>query len=889
MSNPPWTICMLGRLVAIRGDVSLYRFRTRQTGGVLAYLAYFMDRPHPREVLMDLFWPEADIDSARNRLNIVLSSIRQTLSTEGNEPVFISDHHQIRFNPALFTTDVNLFESRIQEALQSPLNQESAKNLLAAINLYQGPLLPGHYDPWIPAEQARLSTRFAEAVQVLSTYLVQQGRSSEARALLQTANTRGVELELTLPESRPESPRWRDMAPLASTRFIGRETERTEVCDALFSGARLVTLLGEGGIGKTRLSREIASACREFFRGRVCFVSLVGISDASALPVTILESLRRAGAFETPPSGTPQEALATLLATAPTLLILDNFEQLPMEAAEVVTTLLEAVPTLQCLVTSRRTLRLSVERLVRLPPLSLPPQDMAAQDLSGCEAVQLFMERAQLFPDKAAPLSEIGELCRLLEGIPLAIELAAARSSVLSPGRMCTEIVRRREWLYATRIDIPERHSSLWASMEWSISLLEPAEKELLAKLSVFQGGWSVDAAQAVCEIPLSPLIDSLQKLIESSLVYSTTGADGERRFSMLESLREYAAGDTNLSADLLERHERFYTTFAENAAQGLRGSDEGLWLNRLEDEAGNFNAIFARDGGNQLAVALHRYWLIRGYAAQGLTLLEKRLNQASASSAPAWQADATNAAGVLAWSLGRPKDATSWFYTSLQLLRQQDRPAQVARALNNLAIISAQQDELEAATGYFEESLGTYRQIGDYEHEATVLSNLSGLLLHQKEFTRARSLLEESLAVQRASGEPFRVASGLHTLAQIVCAQGEYRHAARLMSESLYIRTQLGDRSTLEITLLAIGNIVCELENAEDLQEQLTRLLHANLGPSQLSKADLEELTLLHKRLETNLGIERYILACQAGALLTAERVITLAQNILQQAGGDR
>lgn len=888
MSNSPWTICMLGRLGAIRGDVSLYRFRTRQTGGVLAYLAYFMDRPHPREVLMELFWPEADLDSARNRLNIVLSSIRQTLSTESSEPVFLSDHHQVRFNPALFTTDVSLFEKEIQQALQTPLTEESAKNLQAALDLYQGPLLPGHYDSWIPAEQVRLSTRFTEAVQVLSTYLAGSGRSAEAQTLIQTANTRGVSVEFTLPAPRLEPTRWRDTTPLASTLFIGREKERKDTCDALYAGARLVTLLGEGGIGKTRLSREIAKTCREPFQGRICFVSLSGISDTDALHVTILEALRRAGAFETPPPGTPEECLVELLSAAPTLLILDNFEQLPMEASDVITTLLERAPPLQCVVTSRRTLRLSLERIIRLPPLALPGQDMTADSLSACEAVQLFMERAQLFPDKVAPLSEIGELCRLLEGIPLAIELAAARSSVLSPGRMSAEIVRRREWLYATRIDIPERHSSLWASMEWSISLLEPAEKELLAKLAIFQGGWTVDAAQEICELSLSPLLDSLQKLIESSLVYSTTGTDGERRFSMLESLREFAGGDSTPGSDLQERHERFYTKFAEEAALALRGPEEGLWLNRLEEEAGNFNAIFAREGGNKLAVALHRYWLIRGYAQQGLALVEKRMSQTPASSEPAWYADAANAAGVLAWTLGRSKVATDWFHTSLELLRQQDRPAQVARALNNLAIISAQQDEVEAATGYFEESLTIYRQVGDYEHEATVLANLSGLFLYQKQLPRARALMEESLAVQRTSGEPFRVASGLHTLAQIVCAQGEYRQAAKLMSESLQIRSQLGDRSLLELTLLGIGNIICELEDSDVLQEQLTRLLHAKLGSNQLSKADSEEITLLHKRLEANLGIERYILACQAGALLSTDRVIVIAQDILRQAGGD-
>lgn len=924
MADSPWMISLLGGLAAERDGVSLQHFRTRQTAALLAYLAYFKQRAHPRETLIDMLWPEADLSSGRNRLNIVLSALRRQL-TQDRDEVVRANHFSVQLNPDAVLTDVEIFEKALALASRASDANEQGQALTTAVAAYRGVLLPGFYEPWIAAEQGRLTDRFVEAVERLALWYEGKGEIAQSTACLQQALTIAPESD-TLQEAiarlqegqerrvpqvaRNENlsptapaitapPRWQEQLPAALTRFLGREEELRQIEELLADGARLITITGPGGMGKSRLSREVGVRAVPKMAGRVWFVALADVTDADALPVAIVEVLRRAGALEMPTARTVQDQLSDALNMAPTLLILDNLEQVADEGAEVIATLLERVPTLQCVVTSRRTLSLGGERIVRVPPMPVPSPQAGTEALLKSDAVALFMDRARAIradlPLTPVNVQAAARLCRLLDGIPLAIEIAAARVSILSLAQMCADTMARREWLRSNRRDLHARHRSLWAAMEGSYELLSPELKERLASLAVFGGSWTLEAAATICKIPMSSLLDQLQALVEFSLLQTVTGNDGEIRFTMLETLREFAREQLAKrpeDADILkERHTNFYTELAGQAAKSLQGSDQRMWLDRLEVERENFQTIFEAEQGLPLAIALHRYWMIRGYLPEGRRWLEGFIT-ADQSGDVALQSDARNAAGIMAWSAGDLATAMEWFRESLKLLRLQDRPQDIARALNNLGIAASQLGDLDGACAYFEESLSFYRQQDDSMHVAVVLSNLGGALLYRKDIDLARVVLEESLDIQRQSSEPYCLSSTLHNLAEAACGQGDTAAAAQWMVECLGIRVGIGDRSSLSITLLMAAMIAVRCsppdEECDLAAVSLLAFLPeaANMALAPLPPPDEEARENLCQELRGRLDVERYKMAWDKGVSMPPEDALILAEKALLRLG---
>ncbi|MDQ5851887.1 MAG: adenylate/guanylate cyclase domain-containing protein, partial [Chloroflexota bacterium] len=487
--------------------------------------------------------------------------------------------------------------------------------------------------------------------------------------------------------------------PAQPTPFIGREREVAAVRQRLLHpDIRLITLTGPGGIGKTRLGLRVAAQVLNDFPDGVYFVALAPISDPMLVSVTVAQTL---GVKET--SGESLlDSLKAYLREKQLLLLLDNFEQVVV-AAPLITELLAAAPGLKVLVTSRASLHLQGEREFPVPPLALPdPKHLPTLDtLSQYEAVELFIQRAQAVnPDfqvtnTTAPA--VAEICVRLDGLPLAIELAAARSKLLSPQALLQRLQHRLQVLTGGARDLPARQQTLRSTIDWSFSLLEAGEQTLFARLGVFVGGFSVEAAETVChesgigdqwsgvrgqesgdegrsaspsQIPTPdsrlpiPVLDGLQSLLDKSLLHQVPGASGEPRFRMLEIIREYALERLAARGEVeaTERtHATYYLTLAEAAAPELQGSRQGAWLEQLEMEHDNLRAALRWslnrgevEVGLRLGAALWRLWHMRGYVSEGREWLEKLLPLSEHSRvSPSVRAQALNAAGVLAQQQG--------------------------------------------------------------------------------------------------------------------------------------------------------------------------------------------------------------------------------------------
>jgi predicted ATPase len=530
--------------------------------------------------------------------------------------------------------------------------------------------------------------------------------------------------------------------PVQPTPLIGRETELSEVVESVRSH-RLVTLTGPGGSGKTRLAMQAAAELVDEFRDGVWFVGLASLRDAHLVLPTISQTL---GVRE------PQTA-GEYLRTKETLLVLDNLEQL-LDAVPQLGELLRSAAGLKLLVTSRASLRLSGEHEFAVPPLT------------DEEAVALFAERARAVKPTAALGDEVSEICRRLDSLPLAIELAAARVKLLTPGALLPRLERRLPLLTSGARDAPERQRTLRSTIEWSYELLDPAEQDLFVRLSVFAGGCDLEAAEEVCSADL----EILGSLIDKSLLREREG-----RFLMLATIREYAAERLEARGDapeLRRRHAEHYLALAEAAEPEILGGAQIEWLARLEPERDNFRSALrfaledrAGDVALRLIGALRRAWVARGYLAETRRWLEQALAADEAAS-----------------------------------------PSARANALYGYGRVALVQGDYDYAVAPLEESAVRFREIGDARGLAFALADLGWIAAAQGAYDRARSLGEESLAVARAAEDETTVAAALHALACTILDEGAYAKARPLFEESLALRRRLGDKRNTASSLSYLG-----------------------------------------------------------------------------------
>jgi len=605
------------------------------------------------------------------------------------------------------------------------------------------------------------------------------------------------------------------------TRFFGRAADLAWLREVLLqSDTRLVTLTGPGGSGKTRLALEAARQLVEPLHGAVCFAPLQSLSHAGLIPGAVLDALRVPRLAQVAPLDQAAEALAR----QPALVVLDNFEHLIEDGTPIVRTLLEGVASLTCLVTSRQTLNLAGETEYSVGPLSTPSPEHEPRALMRCESVQLFVDRAQAarpdFQVTRANAKAMAELCARLEGLPLAIELAAARAQVLTPAQMLAQMERRFEFLVSRKRDVPDRHRTLWAALDWSYQALSAELQRFFRRLSAFRGGWNARAAEIVCDEPRA--LEYLEQLRECSLVLLSEGAEeaGELRCQLLEALREYGAeqiGPEERQA-LRQRHAECYLALAEEARTELEGPEQVEWLERLQREHDNLRAALewlsvtgSTERQLRLAGALGAFWQTRGHLSEGRKHLAEALGREQRAASPALRARALQAAGQLASAQGDHLVAGELLEQSLAMWRELDDGAGIGRCLSDLGCLAHARADYPTANTLLGEALTVFRELGDHRGTAACLDNLGFVAHDQGNYATAAAFYEQALAIVRDIGDNRGIAFALVDLGDTAAHRGDHAKASRLFQEALAICRELGEKRGAAACLYGLSCVAQE------------------------------------------------------------------------------
>ena len=611
--------------------------------------------------------------------------------------------------------------------------------------------------------------------------------------------------------------------PAQTTPFIGREYAIRAIKEHLSSAnVRLLTLAGVGGTGKTRIALQTAADMVDEFEHGVFFVPLAALSD----PALVLPTIAQAFAVREVAGRLLQEQLKDYLREKQLLLVLDNFEQV-IDAAPLVTDVLTAAPRLKVLVTSREVLRLSGETDYPVPPLELPdPKRLPPLErLTQYEAMALFIERAVAVKPTFAVTNEnapaVAEICHRLDGLPLAIELAAARVRVLPPQRMLVELSHRLSFLMGGARNLPARQRTLRGAIDWSHDLLARDEQKLFRRLAVFVGGCSLEAIEAVCNVENDVhILETVESLVGKSLVKQTE-VRGEPRFAMLETIREYA-GERLIAADdekrVRRRHRDYFLALAEEAEPKLLGAEQAEWLRRLEEEHENLRAGLhwslveaGSTSGFRLCGALLRFWWTRGHLSEGREWCARLLGKAGGEEPTPERAKALNAAGALAHYQSDYPATQALNEESLAIKRELGDRSGIAVSLTNLGNVAYQQGDFASAQALYEESVAIVRELGDRWGIAGSLNSLGNVGFAHGELASARARYEESLAIMRELGDRVGIAKSLNNLGNVAFEQGEFASARAQYEESLAIRRELGNRAGIANSLNNLGSVAFE------------------------------------------------------------------------------
>jgi predicted ATPase len=606
--------------------------------------------------------------------------------------------------------------------------------------------------------------------------------------------------------------------PIQLTSFVDRDQETTDV-RTLLSAARLVTLMGVGGTGKTRLALHVAAGSVETFRDGVWLVELASITNPALVAETVVDVL---GARQ--PSRAAADALRETLADRTVLLIMDNCEHVLGAVAELCSDLLRRCPGLRVLATSRESLDVPGEAIYRVPPLSLPDgHALPPHSLDAYAATRLFVERARLYrPDLAPDPEEARTIARIalrLDGIPLAIELAAARTKVLSVAQIADRLDDRFRLLTGGARSGLSHHQTLQAAMDWSYDLLADEERALFRTLAVFAGGFSLDAAESVWRWDGSgagDILDVLTRLVDKSLVLAEHLPSGEFRYRMLETVRRYALDrlvESGEAGEARSRHRDHFRRLVEEAEPDLVGPRQKAWLDRLELEHDNLRAALewstadqgSGEAGLRMAAGLWWFWEIRGYWSEGRRWLRDLL----ARPAPAWteaRVKALNAAASLALRQLDLDEATMLAEQSLEHARQLGDNRTAASCLVILGLRACRLADFTQAQALGDESLNLSQQVGDHWGAAWAQATLGIVARERRDFERAKSLLEQSLRQVRLMGHQWGVAAVLTNLGLIAAEEGTTERAAAYFEEAADLFRDLGDKSFMAYTLLNLG-----------------------------------------------------------------------------------
>ena len=836
---------------------------SRPAQSLLSYLILKAGSPQRREKLAGLLWPDSLEETARDNLRHALWRVRKALPQEQPTDYLLADDVSITFNAsAAYWLDIAQLEGLDGSA--------TADELISVLSAYEGELLPGFYDEWVVLEREHLNSIFEHHMARLLSLLekdnrwldilewaerwIKLGQKPEPAycALMSAHAAKGdmskvastyercvkslKEFDIEPSEQTQElfrklksgegfstrgtvkTPRVKKETysniPVPLTSFVGREQELKEI-SRLLADSRLLTLTGPGGVGKTRLAIQTSHDLDKKFKDGLFWVGLVGLSNENLIPQEIAQALKMLPV----PNEPVIETLKIHLKSKDILIVLDNCEHLIRAAAQYAEELLAACPKLKILATSIEALGLFNETTWQVPSLPLPNlQDHhTLQELQEFASIELFDERAEkaksgfVLDEKNS--ASVAQICRRLDGIPLAIELAAARIKLLSVDEIAARLDDRFSLLTAgSRTAVP-RHQTLRATIDWSYDLLTKAEKSLLRRLSIFIGGFTLEAAEAVCSHGMkgSEILDLLGRLVDKSLVIVEAESDiSGTRYRLLETIRQYAleklveVGEASLIRD---QHLNFYLSLAERSEPHIFGFDSALWINRLDKELDNIRAAMEWSTNSGKAVAALQMagslvYFYYSWSARGNLLSEWQHRIQLALSRPEGmertlaRAKALNGLGFMYWADIYPTNRRLELEEALDIARELGDQWNTASALRYLGLLASIQGNYDAARSHLEQSLEIWRTMGTQGKLGLswTLSFLGDVALNQNESSEARSIYEESVAILREIGDKNFLAYSVRRLGLLAWQEKDYGRAIVLCRESLKLNRELGD-----------------------------------------------------------------------------------------------
>lgn len=621
--------------------------------------------------------------------------------------------------------------------------------------------------------------------------------------------------------------------PAQVTPLVGRAAQVSTLKNMLQEvNVRLVTLNGAGGIGKSRLALRVASELVNDFEYGAWWIELADLTE----PNLVVQTIAKVLGLEISGSDNVLQTVTNHLRHKHILLVLDNFEQVINAGADI-SYLLSQAPKLKMLITSRIVLHLQGEHQFEVPPLNLPtPQDLTnPEHLRQNEAITLFLQRVKAvrrdFDLNAENATAIAQICERLDGLPLALELAAARLKLLTPATLLAHLTGNEGTLTGLQLLAhtsfePQRHQTLRRTIEWSYEALPLNAKKLFYTLAVFKGGCSLEAITFVIDktegektINTIDLLDLVGVLVDNSLLRHAE-ASSEERFGFLEVIREFALEkltESNQESQVRAAHADYFLNLVERAETEIASTNQSEWLKRLDLELSNIRVAFnwfltsdtteTTEKSLRLEVALSRFWLIRGYLSEGRTLAKLTLHKSSNTNLNL-RGRVFNSAGTMANIQGDYTEAKTLYNGALQIWQQLGDKAGLAQALNNLGNVGKEQGDFDQAQSYYEQSLQLYRELNNKNGIALVANNLGSIAVENGEYEQATTLYEESLALKREIGNRGSIALSLTNLGFTELLKGDFAQARILYQEALEIHEQLGNKSDVALTYYNLGEV---------------------------------------------------------------------------------